>query len=114
MASITDGSSNTYMLGEKYLDQDYYMNGWDYSDNETLYSGFNNDIYRDTNPADPLMQDTPGSQNSRRFGSAHAIGCHMAFCDGSVQMIGYSIDPEIHRRLGNRQDGKPIDAKVAF
>ena len=35
----------------------------------------------------------------------------MLFCDGSVQSVSYTIDPMVHRYLGNRKDGKLIDAK---
>jgi prepilin-type processing-associated H-X9-DG protein len=44
-------------------------------------------------------------------GSAQPNGFQMAFCDGSAQMMSYTIDVETHRRLGNRQDGLAIDGK---
>ena len=34
----------------------------------------------------------------------------MAFCDGSVHIILYNIDPPVHAMLSNRLDGQTIDA----
>jgi prepilin-type processing-associated H-X9-DG protein len=106
---ITDGASNTYYAGEKYLNPDNYFNGNDPADNETAYSGWDNDLYRDASNSWTPTQDTPGNTNSHSFGSCHAGGCNFVFADGSSHMISYSIDPETHRRLACRNDGLPVD-----
>jgi prepilin-type N-terminal cleavage/methylation domain-containing protein/prepilin-type processing-associated H-X9-DG protein len=116
ISEITDGASNTYMLGEKYLVPDNYYNGNDGADNESIFAGTDNDnlrvtYYNGNTATHTPIQDTPGRWDSNRFGSAHPIGLNMSFCDGSVQAINYSIDPEAHRRLGNRQDGLSVDPK---
>jgi prepilin-type N-terminal cleavage/methylation domain-containing protein/prepilin-type processing-associated H-X9-DG protein len=114
---IADGTSSTYLIGEKYLTSDNYENGRDNADNESMYNGYNNDTHRTTyydaktGTAWRPMQDMPGYANWWVFGSAHADRFNMALCDGSVRSLNYSIDAETHRRLGNRTDGLTIDGK---
>ena len=110
IAQITDGTSNTYMIGEKYMNPDCYETGGDNGDNEDMYEGDDVDSLRQATLAYTPLQDRSGSSNQFSFGSAHAGGFNMAFCDGSVHSINYSIDAETHCRLGNRRDGLPIDA----
>ena len=97
---ITNGTSNTFLLGEKYLNPKDYATGLDKGDNETMYVGFDNDVQRVT--FYPPMQDKPGFADTKRFGSAHAGGLNMVYCDGSVQFISYAIDPDVFKRAGNR------------
>lgn len=114
IADIPDGTTTTYLLGEKYLNPNHYFNGADPADNEDLYSGFNNDNHRIaffnpiTGAALTPRQDYPGLTSPLSFGSAHAGSCFMSFCDGSVRTISYTIDPETHRRLANRRDGLKV------
>ena len=109
---VTDGTTNTYFVGEKYLNPDDYTTGLDPGDNENVYSGDGWDMHRWTSLAHDPRQDQIGLVWQESFGSAHTSGFHMAFCDGSVHVINFDIDPEIHRRLGNREDGLPIDASA--
>lgn len=100
------------MLGEKNINIDFYATGWDEGDNEAALIGDNMDIARWTAwPEIGPVPDYPGAMYYASFGSAHSNGVHMAFCDGSVQQIAYSIDTAIHRWLGNRKDGRALDAK---
>jgi hypothetical protein len=109
---ITDGASNTYLVGEKYLNPDDYDTGADNADNEGVYIGFSNDVTRMA--AHAPMQDTPGYTDNfcSPFGSAHSGIFQMSMCDGSVQAVSYSITLAVHMALGNRKDGLAIDGKA--
>ena len=116
IARIPDGTSNTFMLGEKYVDALHYLDGMDPCDDHGVYEGHSPDTcrwssYYDPNPAlsESPVPDTPGMLHNRSFGSAHSGTCHFAFCDGSVHAISFSIDPRIASLLANRKDGQTID-----
>jgi prepilin-type processing-associated H-X9-DG protein len=111
IAQVRDGTSNTYLIGEKYLQPEHYEgsagSNYDAGDNESAYTGYNRDMLRST--ATVPRQDRLGFYLTYEFGSAHSSGLNMVFCDGSVRSISYSIDPLTHRYLGSRSDLQPID-----
>ena len=107
MGKVVDGASKTYLVGEKYLNPDSYLNGQDWGDNHNLFSGDDMEIVRFGGAASPLQRDRRGVIGFFTFGSAHATGAHMAMCDGSARQVEYSIDLEIHGRLANRRDQLP-------
>jgi prepilin-type N-terminal cleavage/methylation domain-containing protein/prepilin-type processing-associated H-X9-DG protein len=115
VADVTDGLSCTYLIGEKYVDPDYYTTGEDGGDNQYLFVGLDRDTYRwGSNTVNASycwpQRDCPGNATGHcAFGSAHSNGFQMAFCDGSVQMVNYSIDLVTHAALCNRRDGKVVD-----
>jgi hypothetical protein len=114
MADVADGASSTYLIGEKYVDPDFYATAEDKGDSGDPFQGDNEDSVRWGSLNMLPRPDTPGLGiwNMGPFGSAHAEGFFMAFCDGSVQFINFNIDPTLHSNLCNRMDGTPIDAKT--
>jgi prepilin-type N-terminal cleavage/methylation domain-containing protein len=125
-ADITDGLSYTFLIGEKNLWPDGYLNGYDGGDDEFALQGYDYDNYRFAQdysqcpgctqyglPPGP-QPDTPGYGYDLSFGSAHLAGFNMAVCDGSVRMVNYTVDFTTYSHLCNRHDGRVIDLKKAF
>jgi prepilin-type N-terminal cleavage/methylation domain-containing protein len=117
MAEVAQkGTSNQYMIGEKFLRPDKYRPGGgnlsDGGDNENMYTGYNNDVNRVTYYL-PAKDHLPpfrfpdsaqkGTNETFRVGSAHIRGFNMMMCDGSVHFIKYTIHPNVFRQGGNRQ-----------
>ncbi|QDT68615.1 Type II secretion system protein G precursor [Planctomycetes bacterium MalM25] len=131
-AKIPDGTSNTYLIGEKFVPPKLYDDNENFSssesalgdgDNQSMYGGYEWDNHRvawrpgqvarysrfnakesDWQPA--ADNDDSITRALVAFGSAHSGGLNMAFCDGSVQLVSYDIDQLVHRWQANRLDGE--------
>jgi prepilin-type N-terminal cleavage/methylation domain-containing protein len=108
-ADVSDGTSHTYLIGEKFLDLKHYEDGAYDADNDTLYSGMGDDNFRLT--FETPLNDQADVEDTRkcRFGSAHVGVVNMVFCDGSTHTISVTIDQTTHRYLGERDDGQAVD-----
>ena len=101
LADITAGASNTYLVAEKHLFVHNYRNGQDWGDDQSMFAAAAADTHRWTNL--PPLPDWEPEPRPRRFGSAHPSAWLAVFCDGSTHTQSYSIDANVHRRLGSRR-----------
>jgi len=116
VGQVKDGTSNTFMFGEKYANPDWVETGYRHGDCWDMYGGAGPDVLGYCanwglwgNLAGFICKDTSGFTPETIFGSAHAGGANFAMCDGSVRQISYGISSVALDQLGNRQDGKVID-----
>jgi hypothetical protein len=103
-ADVSDGLSNTYLIGEKYVsisDPSGYG-----GDDQSMYMGDDADIRRWV--VRPPLNDRSRKEDRWVFGSRHSSGCLMSMTDGSVRSISYSIDAHTHLLLSSRRDGEPV------
>jgi len=124
MAKITDGTSKTLLIGEKYVRTDLYQGGVSWSDDKGWSDGWDCDIMRSTCFA-PLQDNDPLGysylpNNSTSdyfgahadvyyFGAAHTAGFNTVFADGSVHAIAFDVDVVLLNSLGTRAGGESVD-----
>jgi prepilin-type N-terminal cleavage/methylation domain-containing protein/prepilin-type processing-associated H-X9-DG protein len=120
-AKIVDGTSHTFLLGEKYVRSDSYEGGG-YSDDNGWSDGWDPDAIRSTcfqpykdsdgfqyqslGPADPFGHD----KDIPYFGSAHSGGLNCIFADGSIHTLNYDIDVVLFNALATRAGEEVIGA----
>jgi prepilin-type N-terminal cleavage/methylation domain-containing protein/prepilin-type processing-associated H-X9-DG protein len=127
-ASVSDGTSNTLLVGEKLVPTNVYTGGaW--FDDTGPFEGADSDVNRATGALQVCLYGLNGTPclpppNPSRdqnlnldgnwgtgwaagygFGSAHPAGINAVFADGSVHNIKYGIDPQVFNALGNINDG---------
>jgi prepilin-type N-terminal cleavage/methylation domain-containing protein len=122
-AKITDGTSKTFILGEKYVRSDLYEGGGP-SDDRGWSEGWDPDTIRST--CFRPYQDNDGFQfqslgaddifgNEKDilyFGSAHPSGFNGIYADGSIQTLSYDIDVVLFNALATRAGDEVIDEKA--
>jgi prepilin-type N-terminal cleavage/methylation domain-containing protein len=122
ITGITDGSSNTLLVGEKAVRaQDYSFNVGDWRWWELVGIGHNADWGNMRTPGMQILADNQArlswqAQNGNPnlnaefgFGSAHS-GLFMAvFGDGSVRGIRNTINTQVFENVCHRADGNVID-----
>jgi prepilin-type N-terminal cleavage/methylation domain-containing protein len=105
IADITDGTSNTLMIGEKHIQlgklNDPIQDGM-------IYSGSEQQTYQRRAGASWPLAISPTVAANNQFGSWHTGVCLFVFADGSVHGLPRSIPGTTLGLLANRSDGQPI------
>jgi prepilin-type N-terminal cleavage/methylation domain-containing protein/prepilin-type processing-associated H-X9-DG protein len=121
MASITDGTSNTFLMGERHVpidlmhsqtgDGSIFNGDWHRTLGRVASNGTAASPNFRYNLAQSPYDKNGGTERWQRiFGSYHPGLCQFAYCDGSVRGLKNSTDPVILGRLAARSDGQVINA----
>jgi prepilin-type N-terminal cleavage/methylation domain-containing protein/prepilin-type processing-associated H-X9-DG protein len=107
LLEITDGTSNTLMIGEKHLRPTDINNG---TYDGCIYSATPSGLsFRQGGSNHPLALTQYDAQNGQ-FGSWHTSVCNFVFCDGHVEALPTSIPGTTLGFLATRAGGEVIPA----
>jgi len=113
LTDITDGTSNTYMIGEDIPERNAWCS-WPYSNNAVgtcaIYPNAkdpNGLIY--SSSVSGVQYNTGGSwTNSYSFRSKHSGGLNFAYADASVHFVSDSIDINVYRSIATMAGGEAV------
>lgn len=121
ITDITDGTSTTFLVGEKHVALDRANWGaaaWGddaqlNDDNNSFfrYAGAGGGVGGGCTPCPLAKSPSDGQTTSQApfwFGSYHPGVCQFVFCDGSVKALNVTIDLTNLGYLANRRDGQVI------
>lgn len=108
MASVSDGTSNTFLFGEKFVPQNGIAT---FPEDSPAYDG--DHLPASCRLAGPGLRLAHGPNDVLAdmfsFGSWHPSGVHFAFVDGSVRMLSVETDTKILGSLANRRDARVVE-----
>ncbi len=116
LVEITDGTSNTFLFGEKGMNSALYDTGTDGGDNQSMYCGWDWDVNRwgggprfDLGLESAFIPKPDQANNDLdtwlTWGSSHPGGYLVVLCDGSSTFISYDLDTRALANFCNRFDG---------
>ena len=108
MASVGDGTSNTFLFGEKFVPP---MSLGEFPVDSPAYDG--DHLPASCRLAGPGVRLANGPSDvladQFSFGSWHPAGVHFALVDGSVRFVNPSIDTRLLGLLANRRDARVVE-----
>ncbi len=105
-AQVTDGLSNTIMMGDKHVAKTQIN---DPGNDGPNFNGDKGHAYRCLGTS-YLISKGPEDTVTNRFGSWHPGVCNFAFGDGSIRSVRNTIDGTTLGYLAGRNDGKVASA----
>jgi len=112
MRDITDGSSNTVIVGESkyfYSQPGVPTRSWAIGTKMNGGIAFTNVVMM--LPINSMVEVAPASVAkfcTKMLGSQHVGGCHALFGDGSVRFLSENMNESTYHALGIRDDGLPL------
>jgi prepilin-type N-terminal cleavage/methylation domain-containing protein len=106
LSSITDGQSNTFMVGENVISQDYHSAAF-FADGDFATCGIPlNTFLLDLDVA--TIKLPPNWMLGRGFKSFHVGGAQFALGDGSARFVSEGVDGAVYRAMATRAGDETV------